>query len=75
MEVTLAGMVIVVRLLQLLNALSPMEVNCEPDSNVTVVRLVQFENASFPMEVTSGPIITVVISLLLFVNEPELNSP
>ena len=65
MEVTLAGMVIVVRLLQLLNALSPMEVNCEPDSNVTVVRLVQFENASFPMEVTLAGMVIEVIGTVL----------
>jgi hypothetical protein len=40
MEITFAGMVIVVRLV-FWNALSPMEVNCEPDSNVTVARLLQ----------------------------------
>ena len=40
MEVTLAGMVIeVIDVFR--NTYSPMEVNCEPDSNVTVARLVQ----------------------------------
>ena len=40
MEVTLAGMVIVL-IAVFWNTSSPMEVNCEPDSNVTVARLVQ----------------------------------
>ena len=50
MEVTLLGIIILVRLLQPENALPPMEVTLL--GIVTLVRLLQSENALSPMEVT-----------------------
>ena len=50
MEVTLDGIVMLVRLLQSKNAPSPMEVTLL--GIVMLVRLLQPENAPWPMEVT-----------------------
>ncbi len=58
MEVTLSGMVTLLRLVHLKKAFHPMEVTLSP--MVTLLRLVQSSKAQLPMEVTLSPMVTLV---------------
>ena len=63
MEVTLSGMEMLVRLVQLRKAESPMEVTLS--GMEMLVRLMQSEKAYSPMEVTPSLIVTVVMKFSL----------
>ncbi len=57
MLITLAGIVMELKLVTCLNALSPMLANRDPASNVTELKLVIPKNAEIPMLLTLAGIV------------------